>query len=93
MGKATLELKKKKKKKKSLFLRTMSRGPSGIWYQTVTNPGSEAYLVSSSGERRVTQYSQLARDWEERSETKKQRLGLPLSHCSPLEAMKYPLLC
>lgn len=20
-------------------------------------------------------------------------LGLPLSHCSPLEAMKYPLLC
>ena len=80
MGKARLELKKKKRKKKSLFLRTMSRGPSGIWYQTVTNAGSEAYLVASSGERRVTQYSQLARDWEERSETKKQRVQ-PF-HCS-----------
>lgn len=51
----------------------MSRGPSGIWYQTVTNAGSEAYLVASSGGRRVTPYSQLARDWEERSETKKQQ--------------------
>ena len=72
MGKARLELlkkkKKRKRKRKSLFLRTMSRGPSDIWYQTVTNAGSEA----SSGERRVTPYSQLAHDWEERSETKKQ---------------------